>query len=421
MRIKEMYFSIGEELRNDTVQVQDFYMLFDDAELIDDSVYGKCTHVMTEEELKAIKKHNYYKKCEKLGVSTDGIYEQEMFDNFACITNLKVREDLTNLQKDFEKNRNYLMKGWNVECKGWGRWLFFNKKRLNIEKEYTTYVEYGSKHYADWQDRNALIIDMNDYYLHGVKGKILRYSAKTDYAMNCYLQVNQAERGFLKQGMDINEIAKNYAKCFYFIVCKGHNGSFEDYFYHVMWFLWKTIQMKECSISPMKVYMLCKLQYFGVHQKPYRPTVKNKHKRWYIEEGYTKKIINDMLNETKMNVVALAIMKLNNTGQKVTVENLRQEYMRLGGEVRKSKNNRYTGLEQKGTISHNTIRALLEKMKTISEYSTLVNNAFFDNWKDYIDLDKKTKDNYSEIAERFPNVTMNAYKIARSRMKKQTK
>lgn len=280
-----------------------------------------------------------------------------------------------------------------------------------------TYIEYsGDKHYADWKCKNDLIIDMNDFYIHGAKGKILRYSAKTDYAMNCYLAVNQASRGYFKQGIDIEELCKNYAKCFYFIVCKGHNGDFDKYLYHVIWFLWKTIKIRECSISPKKIYSLCKLQYLGVHQLPYiSRTNRKNHKRYYIEEGYTKEnTVNMKQRDIKMQFIAAAIIRCKEEEIEITCQNVQKMYMKIGGPVRNS-----VGSKSKGSISINTIKTLIEDMKTKSEYKDTVSSMKTKSeWKQMIDLNVKSKDNYNEIVKIYDDVSYGSYRNERSRLKK---
>ena len=88
--------------------------------------------------------------------------------------------------------------------------------------------------------------------------------------------------------------------------------------------------------------------------------------------------------------------------------------MKTGGYVRLAKGDNKT----RGTISINTVISLVEEMKTMSEYKDIVSTIVSkSDWKQMIDLNVKSKDNYNEIIKVYPDIKYGSYRNERSKKK----
>ena len=115
-----------------------------------------------------------------------------------------------------------------------------------------------------------------------------------------------------------------------------------------------------------------------------------------------------------MDYIVLAIEKCKNDGQLITLKNIQINYMKTGGYVRLAKGDNKT----RGTISINTVISLVEEMKTMSEYKDIVSTIVSkSDWKQMIDLNVKSKDNYNEIIKVYPDIKYGSYRNERSKKK----
>ena len=421
--VKEMYMSLGEDLRDDIHRVDSLYFSIGDSTVNYDCSFGKCSHEYTDAEKEAFRKAKRYQKCKNKGVSTDGIYDDGLED-FAHISNDKMREDLVKFQEYFIKSRNLFIKGDVFEYKDWGRFVWFTGHLLNIwGKEYTKYYEFKTdKFFLYWYDRSDFILEADDLYCRFkhksiLAGNICKYSSTMNYALEMHNKnsTDPIKRSEFHEGISIEDQVKRTVKYFYFIVCVGQKEGFDMFVYHVFWFLWKSINTKEFSISPKRVYGFCKLQYFEKHQRPYIKRSKNSnHQRYYYKEGFNENDLKKYMRKQRMDYIVLAIEKCKNDGQLITLQNIQVNYMKTGGYVRLAKGDNKT----RGTISINTVISLVEEMKTMSEYKDIVSTIVSkSDWKQMIDLNVKSRDNYNEIIKVYPDVKYGTYRNERSKKK----
>lgn len=429
------------------------------------------------------KKHGYYKGQEPwLKDPMDSL-------DYSLIENEEYRISFINLCKDFEKSKIKRTFGTDVNCYAWYSWVESTQQKFGYTFR-TLYVQYGTNHYADKFEKGSYIFDVNDYSIKDKNGKVTRYNDDSCYAMMQFESNANVERGHKKQGVTSIEICRQYCRLFQWILYGHKELTFEKLLWHVMKFMQMTVSIKQCGCTPRNVYDMVRLTMeesktsFRLPSKNSTGNFNMEHcKRYYIEPGYEKETTVKLVNrDLRKQYIALAFKACKNKGLECNYDNITEQFILVGGKVKKSNNGKKSAniIKKLGNyvtdyfretdefmkayysevcdrlkhnlgnvvarISRKELKELIEEMKHETEYKDTIGDGLVNKtykkgserkphkeykqgserkqqdrtlWKSLVDLNVSSNDNYEEIIKSYPNVTKNAYNICRSRLKKQ--